>query len=464
MKKISTFFILLAVYCPLLTIRSFAQSCNAGGCPATATNSTGQYPATTFSTNYSSWSTISAFMNAGNYTLFHVVSGDVYEWSYCSDFGGGQGWNAELTLFNNATGATLCYQDNCGRTGCPTAPYIRWTATFTGTVKLLTTVSGCGINTGSPYSTLVWRDTSGTPLVQILGVDVYSGYGSINWSQVAGAGYKFNYAKATEGVGYTDSWYLNYAVNSPAAGIKTGAYHFARPDLNPTLAGAVNEANYFLSVAQPYITACQLPPALDLEGSYLQSSFTSTQLTAWVQTWMNTVQTATGIKPVLYIGASTANYLNSSVNTYSLWIDYVSGSSTTPPPNIGVWNTWTFNQYSWTATVPGISGAMDVNVFNGNQQAFDNMMGCLTTGFEQTRLNNSFHVYPNPSSTEFYVDYDGINGGATINLYDVNGRLVLSRDMQEKTIINTASLSEGVYNLNIVTSEGMVNKRVIVKH
>src|ERR1041385_3650523 len=149
-----------------------AQTCSSGGCSLADTNSTGQYPSATFSTGYSTWSTVSAYMNGGNYTLFNVTSGKVYEWTYCSNFGGSQGWNAELTLFNNA-GATLCYSNNCGLPGCSTAPYIQWTATYTGIVKLLTTVSGCGTNTGSPYSTLVWRDTTGAPLVQTLGVDVY---------------------------------------------------------------------------------------------------------------------------------------------------------------------------------------------------------------------------------------------------------------------------------------------------
>lgn len=239
-----------------------AQTCGTGGCAATATNSTGQYPTTTFSTTSSSWSTVSAYMNAGNYALFDVTNGDTYEWTYCSDFGGSMGWDAELTLFNNSTGVTLCYNDNCGRTTCSTAPYIRWTANYTGAVKLLTTVSGCGINTGTPYSTLVWRDTSGTSNVPVLGVDVYNGNSTINWSQVKAAGYTFAYAKATEGIGYTDSEYLNYAVNGVTAGMKMGAYHFARADLNPTNAGAINEANYFLSVAQPYITSCQLPTGI----------------------------------------------------------------------------------------------------------------------------------------------------------------------------------------------------------
>jgi hypothetical protein len=225
----------LSLYCVLFySLSSSAQSCGTGGCTIADTNSSGQYPSATYSTNTSTWRTISPYMNGGNYTLFSVTNGEVYEWTYCSDFGGYQNWNAELTLFNNANGNLLCYQNNCGLPNCSTAPYIRWTATFTGTVRLLTTVSGCITNTGSPYSKLVWRDTSGTPLVQVLGVDVYSGQGVINWSQVLAAGYTFAYAKATEGIGYTDSQYLNYAVNGVNAGVKMGAYHFARPDINPT--------------------------------------------------------------------------------------------------------------------------------------------------------------------------------------------------------------------------------------
>ncbi|MGZ3919552.1 MAG: GH25 family lysozyme [Bacteroidia bacterium] len=440
-----------------------AQYCLAGGCALADTNASGQYPNNTFSTNYSTWTTVNSYMNAGNYTLFNVVNGNTYEWTYCSNYGGNQAWDSELTLFNNATGIKLCYQDNCGKTGCPTAPFIRWTATFTGKVRLLTTVSGCSTNTGSPYSKLVWRDTSGTPLVQVLGVDVYSGQGTINWVQAKAAGYTFAWAKATEGVGYTDSKYLTNAVNGPPAGIKMGAYHFARPDLNPTLSGAVSEANYFLSVAQPYITTCELPPSLDLEGSYLQSNFTSSQLTAWVQSWMNTVQTATGIKPVLYISASTAGYLNSSANTYPLWTDYVDGSSTNPPPNTGVWPTWSFKQYDWTATVPGIPGnTTDLNVFNGNMAAFNNFIGCITTGIDQRFLNNVFNIYPNPACNSLNVEYPSSYGNADINIYDINGKLVLNKIINEPTTIDVVILPEGVYNLNISCEQGIVNKRLVI--
>lgn len=438
-----------------------AQTCTVGGCVAADTNSTGKYPSSTFTTTYSTWSPVSAYMNAGNYTLFNVTNGNTYEWTYCSDFGGNMAWDAELTLFKYSTGATLCYQNNCGRTGCPTAPYIRWTANFSGVVKLLTTVSGCGVNTGSPYSKLMWRDTSGTPLVQVLGVDVYSGNGTINWAQVKAAGYKFAYAKATEGVGYTDSQYLNYAINGVNAGMKMGAYHFARPDLNPTNAGAISEANYFLSVAQPYIINCQLPPSLDLEGSYLTTSFTSAQLTAWVQNWMTTVQNATGIKPALYIGASTVSYLNSSLNTYPLWRDELTGSPSAPT-NLGVWNTWAFNQYSWTGTVPGIAGSStDLNVFNGNMAALNTFMGCITTDIQSNNLLNSVVIHPNPTSGQFIIEANSTEK-LTIDVFDLNGRHVFNKTISAKANIDLSNLDEGMYTVTIKSGEQVANKKLVI--
>jgi GH25 family lysozyme M1 (1,4-beta-N-acetylmuramidase) len=461
MKK-SLFFISIIA---ILSFTANAQTCaTTGGCAATATNSTGQYPTTTFSTTSSSWTTVSAYMNAGNFTLFNVTNGNTYEWTYCSDFGGSMGWDAELTLFNNASGVKLCYANNCGRTNCVNAPYIRWTATYTGTVKLLTTVSGCTTNTGTPYSTLVWRDTSGTANVTILGLDVSSYQGTINWTQVKAAGYVFAWAKASEGVGLTDSKYVSNATNGVSAGVKMGAYHFSRPENNTGVA----EANYFVSVAGAYITSCELPPVLDLEdppsGPALTTYFTSAQLTTWVQDWMTTVKNATGINPILYTNGSIASYLNSSLTTYKLWIADPDNSSSAPPTNIGVWPTWAFKQYSWTTNVPGITtGGVDADVFNGGSMAaLNNLMGCSTTGIANANMDNNYSVYPNPTTNSFNIDYTGIHGQAVVNVYDLNGRIVLSQTMDGKTVIDASSLNAGIYNINIVNSEGVANKRLII--
>src|ERR1043165_4380967 len=160
-----------------------------------------------------------------------------------------------------------------------------------------------------------------------------------------------------------------------AAGVVMGAYHFARPASN----SATDEANHFLAVASNHIGAGYLPPVLDLEdpptGSALSAVFTSAQLTTWVQTWLNVVQSQTGIAPVIYTSASYAGYLNSSLNTYKLWIANPGTSATTAPSNIGNWTTWAFKQYSWVGAVSGIGGDVDLDVFHGTAADFNNLVG-----------------------------------------------------------------------------------------
>jgi hypothetical protein len=106
-------------------------------------NSTTRYPSTTLSPT-TNWKTQNSIY-AGEYTVFNVVSGRIYTFSYCSADGATASYNSELTLRNNTTGAFIAYSDDA----CGDDAKIIWTATYTGTVKLVTTVSGCGINTTS---------------------------------------------------------------------------------------------------------------------------------------------------------------------------------------------------------------------------------------------------------------------------------------------------------------------------
>ena len=88
-----------------------AQTCSSGGC-FTFTN---QYPSGIFSSPSTSWARIQstsgdALFNAGNYTKFSVVSGNVYEWSYCEENQGvSTSWDAQLTLFKSNVNALIAF-------------------------------------------------------------------------------------------------------------------------------------------------------------------------------------------------------------------------------------------------------------------------------------------------------------------------------------------------------------------
>jgi GH25 family lysozyme M1 (1,4-beta-N-acetylmuramidase) len=440
-----------------------AQQCLTTGYCSTVTH---QYPTSTFSTTSSTWTAVSAYMNAGNWTLFNVTAGNVYEWSYCEAYGGvSTAWDAQLTLIDNSNGTNLCFSDNvCGTSG--NAPYISWTATFTGVVKVLTNVSACGTNTTSPYNTLVWRQANGGASTQVLGIDVSHFDGTITWSQVASMPKIFAWCKATEGTTYTDATYATNMTNGVAAGMKIAGYHFAHPETN----SATAEATFFVSVAGADIKSCQLPPALDLEdpsgGPSLTSSMTSAALTTWVQDWMTSVKSQTGITPVLYTAASIAAYMGSAVNVYPLWIADPDGSSTAPPTSIGVWTNWTFKQYSWTGTVNGIATgtSVDLNVFNGDMNAFDAFISCPTGMAAENQKLNRFNLYPNPATELITLENNAtdLNQEMTLSVYNMQGRLVIQQTLkQQKTEINISDYTSGIYILKIQTSDGIETKKFI---
>lgn len=131
------------------TISQTQPPCNFGG---------SQFPVTTFSNPSTSFTTVATNIYAGEYQLYSVVSGLTYEWSYCtSDGGNAAGEDLVMTLFNNTTGAVITYgDDECGSYG---PPKITWLSSFTGTVRVLTTLYPCSTN--SINHTLVWRMVSG---------------------------------------------------------------------------------------------------------------------------------------------------------------------------------------------------------------------------------------------------------------------------------------------------------------
>lgn len=213
----------------------------------------------------------------------------------------------------------------------------------------------------------------------ILGVDVYHGDDPITWSSVKSAGYGFAWCKSSQGTSYTDPDFASNMSTGVAAHEYMGAYHYATPESD----GASAEAKYFVSVAGAYMKPGYLPPALDLEdpvsGPTLASSFTSAALTAWVDTFCANVQSMTGVAPIIYTEGSIANYLQSSVTKYGLWTADPDGSTTATPSStyLGVWKTWMFKQYTWTANVPGLASSpnSDADVFNGDSTAFKTLVG-----------------------------------------------------------------------------------------
>ena len=111
----------------------------------------------------------------------------------------------------------------------------------------------------------------------VSGVDVAGhqrpGGAAIDWRSVGTiGGQDFAFVKASEGQGWKNVFYDEDAKAAADAGLKVGAYHYARPAEDP-----VAQARYFASVVNQG-PATQLPPVLDLE---VDEGLGPVQLAAW---------------------------------------------------------------------------------------------------------------------------------------------------------------------------------------
>lgn len=196
------------------------------------------------------------------------------------------------------------------------------------------------------------------------GVDVSRWQGAIDFTTLAGAGKRFVIAKATEGIGFTDPMYLANRFGASSAGLAVTAYHYARPDLNPSNPEA--EADWF--VDNLGLVPGMLTPALDLEEA---GTLGTAGLQAWVGAWLNRVYARTGVRPMIYVSPTFwRKYLGDTTafadQGYAvLWVANWFVAGPTVPANNWSNRGWTFWQYDNCGNVPGISGCVDLDRYNG---------------------------------------------------------------------------------------------------
>lgn len=202
------------------------------------------------------------------------------------------------------------------------------------------------------------------------GIDVSHWQGSINWTSVRNSGIRFAYIKATEGTSYKDPRFNYNYPQAYYAGVIRGAYHFARPNLSSGTA----QADYFVNNGGAWSADNRtLPGALDIEHNPYSGGMcyglSTTQMRQWITDFYNRYKARTGRDVVIY---TTASWWNTCTGSWTgmatkspLWVAHWGVHSPSLPAG---WSstTWTFWQWTSCRSVPGISGCVDGNRFNGS--------------------------------------------------------------------------------------------------
>jgi GH25 family lysozyme M1 (1,4-beta-N-acetylmuramidase) len=104
---------------------------------------------------------------------------------------------------------------------------------------------------------------------------------------------------------YDDSRFIQNITRATTAGLMTGAYHFARPDIAGNT--GTDEADHFIQMAGPWMRPGYMPPMFDLEAGQAQT--TPEQLAQFSIDFSNRIYTMMQIRPSIYANGNYSNDL-----------------------------------------------------------------------------------------------------------------------------------------------------------
>jgi len=189
----------------------------------------------------------------------------------------------------------------------------------------------------------------------VSGIDVSHYQGDVAWSDVKKSGVDFAFAKATQGTSYVDSKFAENWSGMGAAGLLRGAYHFYTVGVDPK----AQAAHVFSTVTLGH---GDLPLMVDIETEG-KSAEKDTNLIKDLHIFLETVSTHYGRDPFIYSGPGFWNaHFDASFSGYPLWVAEYGVSA---PKHVTGWSVWTIWQYSQSGNVPGVSGHVDMDRFNG---------------------------------------------------------------------------------------------------
>lgn len=218
----------------------------------------------------------------------------------------------------------------------------------------------------------------------VAGIDISAHNGMMNLDAAAKSGVEFVFIKASEGATFRDeNFRINYT-KARHAGLKTGAYHFFRFDVD----GVRQAINFLAAVGYRHL---DLGLAIDVERhgnpEGIPPDSISLRLTQMVD-YLNLM----GHRVTFYSNRQGYfDYLHQSFPGSPLWIC----SFQEDPINAE----WTFWQYDHHGKVDGINGDVDLNVFCGTRREWENFLqGALWPYSDlNSRTDNSTTEYSQSS-------------------------------------------------------------------
>ncbi|MDD3877977.1 MAG: S8 family serine peptidase [Bacteroidales bacterium] len=123
-------------------------------------------------------------------------------------------------------------------------------------------------------------------------------------------------------------------------------------------------------------------------------------------------------------------------------------------------------QRPYTPTGPGNYSVQVTNAFGCESEMSDPY---LFNAINDPSVDNQFVIYPNPTDGLLYIYFNsGSENTSTINIYNLMGQLVYTQSVDnvlnsEYILLNLNNLSTGIYNINFISKESNISKKLIIE-
>jgi len=191
---------------------------------------------------------------------------------------------------------------------------------------------------------------------KVFGADISEYQNKIDWDNfgdIDGSyGVDFVFVRATVGDDRVDNHFRANWREAKRQEIMRGAYHYYRPNEN-----SLDQAELFIKTVK--LKKGDLPPVLDIEKLPRKQSLQD--LKVGLRRWLDKVESHYHVKPIIYSGDSYyTDFLEKEFKGYTFWI----ANYTQEIEDID--SDWRFWQFTENASVTGIKGNVDLNIFNGS--------------------------------------------------------------------------------------------------
>ncbi len=85
----------------------------------------------------------------------------------------------------------------------------------------------------------------------------------------------------------------------------------------------------------------------------------------------------------------------------------------------------------------------------------------LNSSIENISHENKLSIYPNPCTDLLNIDLNTNNTSLEINIYDIQGRMMISKEISKKSSISLIDLSKGIYIYEVIDCNDVFTGKII---